>query len=228
MTNYSVIIPCAGSGSRFASDLPKQYYPLLGKTVLDWTLNVFQQIAVISHIYVITQSSDIYIHAYANKYSKLTILKIGGSTRAETVSNALDYLQLAADSWVLVHDAARCCIQVKDIMNLIKSVKDLSSGGILASRSVDTLKQTDGFNNIVKTIDRSRVYHAQTPQMFRAAELAAALRLCQQQQLVVTDEASALEVAGKTVAIIENGSHNLKITHPLDLKLAATILSHLS
>lgn len=226
MVRNIVIIPCAGSGSRFNSAIPKQYLPLLDKTVLDWTLQAFLRVKQISAIYVVCQADDGYIEDYRLKYSTVSFLTYGGETRAATVTNALDIINANNDDWILVHDAARCCVDPSDIEKMIVSLEGAAIGGILASKATDTLKQVDIDGNIIATIDRSSTYQAQTPQMFRYEVLKSALVKCRTANMNVTDEASAVEFLGKTVKIVESDSCNLKVTYPQDLLMAECIINN--
>lgn len=221
MSDYLVVIPCGGHGSRFASELPKQYHQLLGQTVLDWTLRVFEHCAYIDKIMVVASLNDYWIDGYAGKYSKLQIAKVGGHTRAESVLNGLNELHYAADDWILVHDAARCCLRAEDLLRLIELLREHPIGGILASKATDTIKQVNTNQQITATLDRNFIYQAQTPQMFKAQLLHQALSAAGDS---VTDEASAVEQLDYLPQIIDCGSHNFKITFPHDLKLAAIYL----
>jgi 2-C-methyl-D-erythritol 4-phosphate cytidylyltransferase len=226
MVRNIVIIPCAGSGSRFNSAIPKQYLPLLDKTVLDWTLQAFLRVKQISAIYVVCQADDGYIEDYRLTYSTVSFLTYGGETRAATVTNALDIINANNDDWILVHDAARCCVDPSDIEKMIVSLEGAAIGGILASKATDTLKQVDIDGNIIATIDRSSTYQAQTPQMFRYEVLKSALVKCRNANMNVTDEASAVEFLGKTVKIVESDNCNLKVTYPQDLLMAECIIKN--
>ncbi len=150
----------------------------------------------------------------------LVITAPGGKERADSVLSALRSLREQADDndWVLVHDAARPCITKQDIEHLIESLKDEAFGGILALSSHDTLKQVNG-DTIQTTIDRSVVWRALTPQMFRYGVLKKAL-LETEGNLAVTDEASAVELTGGVAKIVEGRPDNIKITRPEDLALA--------
>ncbi len=153
----------------------------------------------------------------------------GGKERADSVLNALDYLQDRAgeEDWVLVHDAARPCIAAADVHKLIDALKDDAVGGILALPVADTLKRvSDG--SISETVDRSAIWRALTPQMFRYGALRDALRDAAAKGSVVTDEASALELQGRRPKIVEGRPDNLKITRPEDLPLAEFYLKQLS
>lgn len=222
MAKYYVIIPCAGSGSRFAAALPKQYQPLLGKTVLAWTLAAFQQVALIEQIILVVNANDKYIDTCAINSAKLKIIKAGGESRAQSVSNGLRQISGQADDWVLVHDAARCCITASEIQHLIKVVGDSCSGGILAQAATDTIKYSQNQLHISTTLQRQHIFMAQTPQMFRLALLQQALAAAAGD---VTDEASAVEQLGVAVQLVAGSRQNIKLTYPEDIRLAEIILS---
>lgn len=217
-----VLIPCAGHGSRFASDLPKQYHNLCGKTVLDWTLSAFLSIEEVDSISVVYSQKDSYIQNYIHKYEMINFMPLGGDTRANSVVNGLTSLDLDYRDWILVHDAARCCIDSRDVKKLINLLKNEEVGGILASRATDTIKYVLNNSIIEKTIDRSHIFLAQTPQMFRSEIL---LESLQSHDLAfITDEASAIELSGKDVKVVESDYPNFKITYPRDLEYAEFIL----
>ncbi|MBX9597428.1 MAG: 2-C-methyl-D-erythritol 4-phosphate cytidylyltransferase [Burkholderiales bacterium] len=223
MSKFIALLPCAGSGSRFGSVLAKQYHSLCNKTVLDWTLSAFETVAEIGEVLLVASPADELIDKYATKYNKVKIAKVGGTTRAESVSNGLRALELMPDDWVLVHDAARCCVHPDDIRKLINQLKNGTNGGILASKAVDTIKQADAAKQVLTTLDRQYIYMAQTPQMFRYQELTHALSRVDLAQ--VTDEASAIELAGGVVKIIESSAPNLKVTFPFDLQIAELVIN---
>ena len=223
MGKFVALLPCAGSGSRFGSVLAKQYHPLCGKTVLDWTLRAFEAVMEIEQVLLVVSSDDELIDDYAAKYTKVRVVKLGGATRAESVNNGLQALELMPDDWVLVHDAARCCIHPEDIRKLINQLKNGTTGGILAAKAVDTIKQVDSAKQILRTLDRQYIYLAQTPQMFRYQELTQALTRAD--LALVTDEASAIELAGGVVKVIESSAPNLKVTFPFDLQIAELVIN---
>lgn len=224
MNEYTVLIPCAGNGSRFAATLAKQYHSLAGKTVLDWTLQAFETSSRIKQIVVIVQADDPQIERYRTNYAKLAIAKVGGATRAQSVLNGLRNLALTNNDWVLVHDAARCCITPQMINHLIEQVELNNIGGLLTTRVVDTVKQINAQQQVVQTLNREELRLAQTPQMFRYDELVNALLTLEAEK--ATDEASAIEACGGKVLAIENSPTNLKLTYPSDLYLAEIILQH--
>ena len=159
-------------------------------------------------------------------YGKPVLEVVGGRERTHSVISALRGLTpyAAADDWVLVHDAARCCVQSANIDELISALKNDEVGGILAVPASDTLKQVNSELHIAATLDRQTVWQAQTPQMFRYGLLREALQQAQDHERAVTDEASALELAGYRPKVIMGRHDNIKITHREDLAIAAAIL----
>lgn len=219
------IVPAAGVGKRMGADTPKQYLPVLGKPVLQHTLERLLSVERLSAIVVALGSEDAYWADLPFKNHPRILIAPGGKERADSVLSALDRLQglAAPGDWVLVHDAARLCITRGDVLKLIETLEHDPVGGILALPSTDTLKGvTDGL--IVDTVDRSHVWRALTPQMFRYAALRQGLREAAEKSLTVTDEASALELKGLTPRIVEGRPDNIKITRPEDLPLAAFYL----
>jgi len=216
-----------------ASDRPKQYLPLAGKTVVEHSLDRLLNHPLIHGAIVAISESDEYWaeldyqHKEPNKqqHQKPLQIALGGRERCDSVLNALRLLLKTTDKndWVLVHDAARPCVREDDISQLIECCKDHPVGGILAVPVKDTIKQstvTGGANNIATTIDRSLLWHAQTPQMFRLGNLHDVLTQALAAGVTITDEASALEWRGDTPLLVEGHGDNIKITNPEDLSLA--------
>ena len=220
--HITAIVPAAGIGSRMQADKPKQYLQLHGKTVLEHTLSVLLAYAPIEQVILAVAADDVYLkqQSFIN-HPKIHIVK-GGETRAESVLNALRYIKTDGD-WVLVHDAARPCLTHADLDKLLK-IQD-NNGAILAIPATDTIKRADAHQQIQHTEDRSRLWLAQTPQFFRSDLLRQALENAFAQGLVVTDEASAMELAGFQPHLVAGRSDNIKITRPEDLALAEFYLS---
>ncbi len=224
--NYYAVVPAAGVGKRMQTNKPKQYLPLIGKTVIEQTLSRLLNTTVFSAIAVAISKDDPYWEALEiSSHSKIIRAK-GGKERADSVLSALCALENQAhdNDWVLVHDAARPCITSKEIHHLIDSLKNEPYGGILALASQDTLKQVTG-NIIQSTIDRSSIWRALTPQMFRYRILKSALEQTAGNP-EITDEASAVELMGGMVKIVEGNAENIKITRPEDLALAQFYLEN--
>ncbi len=219
-TRYWAVVPAAGVGKRMQADRPKQYLPLAGKTVIEQTLCRLLDANVFSAVAVAISAEDPFWPTLEVSQNPSVVTAPGGKERADSVLSALKILQDKANDsdWVLVHDAARPCLTVADIHQQINALKDDAVGGILALSSHDTLKQVNGFD-IQHTIDRSRVWRALTPQMFRVGMLRDAL-LATEGNAAVTDEASALEIQGFVPKIVAGRPDNIKITRPEDLALA--------
>ena len=220
------VVPAAGVGKRMQADRPKQYLPLAGKTVLEQTLTRLLEADVFSAVVVAISKEDPYWPELEISMHERVITATGGKERADSVLSALKSLRENAsdNDWVLVHDAARPCLTSTDVHLLIDRLKDDDVGGILALSSHDTLKNVDGVN-IIETIDRSAIWRALTPQMFRYGMLKQALEEAEGNP-AVTDEASALEMQGLQPKIVEGRPDNIKITRPEDLALAQFYMEH--
>lgn len=222
---YWVVVPAAGIGARMAADYPKQYLPLLGKTVIEYTLTCLLKTPNISGVYVALSEQDVFWSQLPIASNPLIQCVEGAAERAGSVLNALEALFSVAkdDDWVLVHDAARPCIRLQDIEHLISIVGDHDVGGILGVPVSDTLKKVSN-DCIDSTLDRRDLWQAQTPQMFRVGLLRSCLQRAIVEKKIITDEASAVEMFGYHPLIIKGRSSNLKITYPEDLAIASLLL----
>jgi len=221
-SNYWLVIPASGIGERMQADRPKQYLPLRNQTVIQQTLNRFDNIEVIKGIVVAISASDQYWPTLDIKQQNKITVTQGGAERAHTVLNALYALSLHADDndWVLVHDAARPCVSEHDINKLITACKNDDVGGLLAVPVRDTMKRGNEDGRTVLTEDRSNLWHALTPQLFRLGMLRHALEQAMESEMVITDEASAMEYMNQSARLVEAAASNIKITRPEDLLLA--------
>ncbi len=215
-----------------ASDRPKQYLPLAGRTVIEHSLNAMLNHPAIKGVVLAIAADDEYWAELDYQHKKPVLLAPGGAERCHSVLNALDVLQTTAGEtdWVLVHDAARPCLRQDDVSQLMEYCKHHPVGGILAVPVKDTIKQSTGSSQaetIAVTVDRSLLWHAQTPQMFRLDVLRDALRQALAAGVTITDEASALEWCGQMPLLIEGHGDNIKITRPEDLPLAEFYFSRL-
>jgi len=225
---FWAVVPAAGVGKRMNANRPKQYLELGGKTVLEQTLARLLLADVFTGIAVAVSEDDGYWPDLPIASHPQIIRANGGIERADSVLSALTALQnlAAQDDWVLVHDAARPCITTSDIHQLINSLRDDAVGGILALVTHDTLKNVDA-GTILGTLDRSHIWRALTPQMFRYQALKSALEI-HQGNPAITDEASALELQGLQPKIVEGRPDNIKITRPEDLALAQFYMEQLA
>ena len=225
---YWAVVPAAGAGSRMAADRPKQYLPLAGRSVIEHSLDRLLNHLQISGAVVAISRGDGYWAALGYRHEKSLRLAMGGTERCHSVLNALAVLgeQAADTDWVLVHDAARPCLRSEDVDRLIVRCKGHPVGGILAVPVKDTIKKAGPGGEISETVDRATLWHAQTPQMFRLGDLRSALEQALDAQVLVTDEASALERLGRKPLLVEGHADNIKITRPEDLALAEFYLKH--
>ncbi len=218
------VIPAAGIGARMAAAEPKQHLEVAGKSLLQHSLDALLAIAAVESVVVALDAGD------TRSSSLLAMPRVrlapGGARRADSVLAALRALQEFAheDDWVLVHDAARPCLLQADSERLVTTVLTTGTGALLAEPVVDTIKQVAADGRVLGTLDRSQLWRAQTPQMFRLGELVDALARALLAGAAITDEASAMEWAGHPVAVVPGSSRNLKVTVPEDLALAAFYL----
>ncbi len=222
------LLPAAGTGSRMGATGPKQYTRLGGKPMLWHAANALMA-APVEAVFVVLAPSDSQFaqEDWSAFGTRLEPLYCGGETRRDSVYNGLVAAMAAvdADDWMLVHDAARPCLPRADLDLLVAACSGDAIGGILAIPCADTVKRaaTDetGTVRIAATEDRSVLWLAQTPQMFRAGLLAEALRNARG----ATDEASAVEQMGLKPRLIPGSRENLKVTYPEDVAIAEAILA---
>jgi 2-C-methyl-D-erythritol 4-phosphate cytidylyltransferase len=234
------LVPCAGSGSRAGTVMPKQYELIAGQSMVMHTLTALQSVNRLEKILVVVSPTD--SHDWPNpsidpdgtqKTPGILRIKCGGATRAESVLNGLTHLLaegsknsegVQPDDWILVHDAARCLISEIEINRLIDACLDDEVGGLLALPLPDTLKASVN-GRVSETLPRQDKWLAQTPQMFRAGQLHAALSAKVAQNFDgITDEASAMEMAGFAPKLVVGSPHNFKVTYPPDFALAEDLL----
>ncbi len=221
MLTFTVVVPAAGIGSRMGASCPKQYLPLAGKFLIEHTLERLLAHPRIERVVVALAADDDFFQTLPVASHPRLMTTTGGCERADSVLNGLS---LVESEWVLVHDAARPCITHQDIDRLIHAGL-AGDGAILGSRVRDTMKRSDAAGYIQKTVDRDQLWHALTPQFFRTTLLRDAIQQGQSQGLPITDEASAMELAGWRPLMVEGRADNIKVTRPEDLALAALFLS---
>jgi 2-C-methyl-D-erythritol 4-phosphate cytidylyltransferase len=243
LSSCHAILPTGGTGSRLGGETPKQLRVLAGKPMLAFALEALIATPEIESIWVgvspsmhaagdfaaFQESSSALLNTKPNYF-----LPTGGASRQETVLNTLKVMldaDIPGEDWILVHDAARPGITSESIQDLIHGVLDSDvgeslHGGILAMPVADTLKQAlEGTASIQSTISREGLWQAQTPQMFRLADLHAALEHAVADHAIVTDEASAVERLGGKPILIKGSTRNFKVTHQADWELMELVLS---
>lgn len=217
----AAIVPAAGVGSRMKHNGPKQYISLSGKTILEHTLTKLAALTTLDKIVVVVSDDDAF-YEQVPKVDPRVIRASGGKERADSVLNGLLSLCDNPPDWVLVHDAARPLVTITDIENLIAQCIHADEGGILAAKVKDTIKR--GGTHSEQTVPREDLWQALTPQFFKYYDLTNALQGALEQQVTITDEASAIEWAQKPVKLVPGRSDNIKITTPEDLDLAHFLL----
>jgi 2-C-methyl-D-erythritol 4-phosphate cytidylyltransferase len=230
MALFHVIIPAAGFGARMldasnlANALPKQYMALAGKPIVSHTIQVFFNHPRISSIHLALSPEDGFWRSLTlEPASKLKLHYTGGESRAETVFNTLLAINAADEDWILVHDAARPGLTTQLLDDLLNTLENDPVGGLLAMPLADTLKQSDQFNHVGKTVPRAHLWQAQTPQMFRYGLLKQALSSFNG---TPTDEAEAIEALGLSPRLVQGELRNLKITYPQDLVMLEALFNY--
>jgi len=221
---YHALIAAAGSGARFGGERPKQYASLDGMPLLVHVLERLAASFPLQMTYVALAVGDRWYDDAVGVRSRVTALRCGGKTRAETVRNALDAIPDAAnEDWILVHDAARPCVDAASLARLRRELDGDDVGGILAVPVVAALKRADERARIVRTESRENLWQAQTPQMFRCGVLREAL--AKPGALDAVDEAQAVEALGLRPRLVTGSANNLKVSFSDDLLLAEAILA---
>ena len=231
------ILPAAGIGQRMGSKIPKQYLAVNGAPVISWALRRLAAVAAIEKLVVVLHPADTHwkqlnvgaglIDANSAALTEERLqYAIGGDERYQSVLNGLNFIEpeAKADDWVLVHDAVRPCVRSTDIEKLIRELENHPVGGLLGAPVDNTLKRVDQDFEVATTVDRSDLWNAFTPQMFRYEILKKAIQQAVVLHARITDEASAIERLGATPKMILGNKDNIKITHDVDLLMASNIL----
>jgi 2-C-methyl-D-erythritol 4-phosphate cytidylyltransferase len=221
------LIAAAGTSARFGGPEPKQYVLLAGRPLLAHTIAALNESVVLEAIFVVLASDDKLYDERVGKIAGVVPLRCGGRTRAESVRNGLAAIgdRVVAEDWVLVHDAARPCIDVATLNRLLHELEDEPIGGLLAIPLADTLKRSETGAGLrcADTDERPGLWCAQSPQMFRYAILNHAFR--QADLAAIGDEAQAVGALGLKPRLVQGSPSNIKVTYPEDLELAAAILA---
>jgi 2-C-methyl-D-erythritol 4-phosphate cytidylyltransferase len=226
-TRFWCVVAAAGSSKRMAAPgMPKQYLPLAGRTVIEWSLAPLLEHAATAGVVVVLAADDERWPLLPPAHHPKVAITLGGAERADSVLAGLEALDGCAgsDDWVLVHDAARPCLPAQDLDRLIEELRGDEVGGLLAVPVVDTLKRADEANRVQQTVARDALWRALTPQMFRFGLLRRALAQASERCVAVTDEAQAVEALGLRPRLVSGDPDNIKITVPGDLQRAAEIL----
>jgi len=219
-------VPAAGRSTRVGGDVPKQYLPIAGKTLLLHTLERLATHPRIAGLMVALAADDACWPGISALSGKPVLSANGGAERADSVLAGLRALRekVSDSQFILVHDAARPCVAHADISRLV----DLgipAGGALLAAPVRDTLKRADAQARVLATEPRDARWRALTPQLFRYGELVSALDAARAAGIAVTDEAMAMEHAGFHPLLVEGAESNIKVTTRADFALAEFLLS---
>lgn len=208
------------------AEVPKQYLPLAGRTVIEHTLDCLCAHPRISAVVVAIAADD-------DRFARLPVatrvrIAPGGAQRADSVLGALDALAgtAGADDWALVHDAVRPCLHADDLERLIEDALAHGEGALLAAPVRDTIKRV-AHGRVEQTVPREALWHALTPQLFPLAALRAALLAARRDGVAISDEAQAMERVGHPPRVVHGRADNIKITRAEDLQLAAFYLTRM-
>ena len=225
--NVAVIICAAGASSRFGGKRKKPFVDAGGRAVFLYSLELFSARDDVKQILLAISPEDeelVTLKWGANlKFFNVKVC-FGGAERFETVSKALELVKNDIDL-IVIHDAVRCCVTEQWIDKVITTASQ-TGAAILACPVVATIKEVkDGI--IGKTVDRSNLWEAQTPQVFEATLLRKAYEnLKNLDKSKINDDAQLVEAIGRKVSIVETDSSNIKITRPSDISIAEAILKN--
>jgi 2-C-methyl-D-erythritol 4-phosphate cytidylyltransferase len=227
MPGIWAVVPAAGRGTRFGSEIPKQYLSVGGQPLIAYTLAALFAHPAVEGAVVALSENDADWPGWKSIGGKPVFTCIGGATRAESVLAALNALpaEVRADDFVLVHDAARPNLGQEDLQQLLERGRNDPVGAILAAPVRDTLTRAGDDSGIDGTEPRQRLWRALTPQLFRRLQLSHALEDAGKAGVEATDESMAMELQGLRPLLIEGSEDNFKITTPSDLARFEFILS---
>jgi len=219
------IIPAAGIGSRMQSETAKQYLHFQGKTVIEHCLDRLLSHPQIDGAIVVLREDDRTWDEIGYNSGKPVFTTSGGLERQHSVYSGLTTLQyrLGNDAIALVHDAVRPLVSHLDLTAVIDAARQHAAGAILASRVAGTLKLQSDSMEIASTLPRELLWRALTPQVFHLQALLNAMKQVIDQDLAITDDAQAMELAGHTPALVTGSTDNFKITTRADLALAEMV-----
>jgi 2-C-methyl-D-erythritol 4-phosphate cytidylyltransferase len=219
------IIPASGIGNRMQSDTVKQYLSFQGKTVIEHCLDRLLSHAQIDAAIIVLNEKDTSWADLDYNSEKPVFTAVGGSQRQDSVYSGLLAMRdnCGEEALALVHDVVRPLVTHDDLSKVIAAARGHSIGAILATPVADTLKLENDDMGIARSVSRDHLWRAFTPQVFHLKALLLSLEAAIQQNISLTDDASALEMQGYSPALVAGDSSNIKITNPGDLGLAELI-----
>ena len=220
----AAIVPAAGVGKRMLANCPKQYLTIKQLTILEHTvLRLLEHPNIDLVVIALGKNDEYFADTQLATHAQVKTV-VGGKERVDSVLSAIKTIDTTAYPWVMVHDAARPCVSVNDIDNLVVRCLATGKGGLLAAPVRDTMKRGDNNAMVASTECRDNLWHALTPQMYKTTDLKAAISKGLADGVNITDESSAIEAYGLPSQLVSASQENIKITHPDDLALAEFIL----
>ena len=227
MNNFVAIIPAAGDSSRYSGEVPKQFLKVDGRTVLELSIKPLLDFSECLGVCVLVPPEDQYHKALEIKDNPKIFLVEGGTSRIDSVSKGVKFWQQSELSYdyILIHDAARPCLRSSDVQQLLDSIDSEVDGVVLGVPCSDTIKKVSAEGSLVlNTLDRSKLWRAFTPQIFRK-EVLQKNALEENIEKEFTDEASLVEANGGKIKMVKGFEDNIKLTFSEDLGLIKSILS---
>lgn len=225
MSKVSVIIPAAGSGTRYGAKGNKIFERLKGQPIFIRTIEAFVNREDVCQVQMVVAPGDLeeVKERFGGHLGFMGVsVAVGGATRAQTVKNALANVSEQA-TLVCVHDAVRPCV-CQLWIDAVFRVADKCGAAMLATPLHGTLKKVSADKIIQQTVSRENLWEAQTPQVFRKALLQKAY---EGDLTDATDDARLVEALGESVRVVEGDPRNIKITTPRDLAFAAAVIDTL-
>ena len=220
----TAIIPAAGLGARMHADRAKQMMELGGVPVIVHTLQRFEQCESVDQIILVLQPSlTSEVLGLISRYQLRKVARVvgGGVERQDSVYRGLQVVREENAGIIVVHDAVRPFVKPDEIRGVIE--RAVSTGAaLMALAATDTIKQVKS-GRVQRTLDRRRIYYAQTPQAFRYSIIREAFERAYADQFMGTDESQLVERIGHRMSVVEGSPINIKITRPFDLRLAEII-----
>jgi 2-C-methyl-D-erythritol 4-phosphate cytidylyltransferase len=219
------IIAAAGRGTRLGGERAKQFVELAGKPVVIHTLERFERCAEIQEVIVVLpagEAAEFLAHAGRYGLRKLARVVAGGSTRAESVWCGLQAVRAATAEIVAVHDGVRPFVTAEEIGRTVRAAQE-TGAAVLVAPAVDTIKEVED-DCVVRTLERTRLRRALTPQCFRYELLRRAYEQRPELVAAATDDSTLVEALGATVRTVEGDARNIKITRPEDIALGEILL----
>ena len=215
MSNVAIILG-AGSGTRMKSEKSKLLLEIAGKTVIERSVEAFLNVSDVDEIIVVVREQDVEAFSALLLDERVNFV-IGGSTRQQSVQNAVDTVDDA--ELIIIHDGARPLIREKDIESTIKAASEFGAAAVGVPVK-DTIKVIDGDGFVIDTPDRSTLFAVQTPQIFDFKHYKSAMDKARRNGMDFTDDCQLIEYAGGRVKMVTGSYTNIKITTPDDLPLA--------